>query len=146
MDDDAEALKTALDALEDVASGGTVIQYVVGLAAAVVRLRERCTVLQETADDLERLFELHRERERPWIKQWRAETGRTLALPDYGDMLVFIAARADRAIAGHDQICDGLEHGRVSGEDVVWFDTITTLWEFCAQFCDRKNPDDGADP
>ncbi len=143
IDYEAEALKTALDALEEVASGGSMLQYTVALSATVIRLRERCGHLQDRNDELKRLFELQRERARPWIERWRVATGKTLSVPDYGDMLGFICDRGDRAIAGHEAIRRGIEDGRVGGEDVVWFDTITTLWEHCVAFCDPPPVDDG---
>lgn len=37
------------------------------------------------------------------------------------------------------QIMAGLARGDVSGEDVVWFSTIETLWEFCATALDPEN-------
>ena len=41
--------------------------------------------------------------------------------------------------AGFTEICDRLERGEI-GEDVVWFDNWTTLWEFCSQFIGRDEP------
>jgi trehalose-6-phosphatase len=62
------------------------------LEAAVSRLKEE-------RDDLTRIFELQRKRERPWIERWRKETGKHDSVPGYGATLQWICDKADAAEA-----------------------------------------------
>lgn len=44
---------------------------------------------------------------------------------------------------GFDDICSRLETGEMctlNDTDIVWFDGITTLWDYCANYCNRPAP------
>lgn len=47
-------------------------------------------------------------------------------------------AELKRLRKGIAEIMAGLVSGEVGGEDVVWFSTIETLWEFCASLLDPE--------
>lgn len=47
--------------------------------------------------------------------------------------------------AGFERIKAGLSRGKI-GDDVVWFDSITTLWDFCDQLLNRRVPHDQSVP
>jgi hypothetical protein len=52
--------------------------------------------LQEELEAHDHTLALQWKRERPWVDEWRDETGRHDTLPDYGDMLSWLA---DKIIA-----------------------------------------------
>ncbi len=57
--------------------------------------------VQSVMDDnvsLNHIFELQATRERPWIERWRKETGKENCLPDYGEMLAWLAGKADEGL------------------------------------------------
>lgn len=49
--------------------------------------------------ELTHIFELQREREKPWIERWRQETGKELTLPDYGELLNWLFDNLDQQTA-----------------------------------------------
>ena len=60
------------------------------LLAEVHRLRAELDDLTELADAQRRIAS---ERERPYVEQWRRETGKANTLPDYGDLLHWVIGK-----------------------------------------------------
>ncbi len=63
----------------------------------VHEIEKRVEAAEEEVREYDQLLELHRKREQPWIAAWQAATGKDGTLPDYGDMLAWIAGRAEAA-------------------------------------------------
>jgi hypothetical protein len=55
--------------------------------------------LFEEVQEWEQLNDMLREREKPWIERWRAETGHHWSLPDYGELIAWIIDKSDARIA-----------------------------------------------
>lgn len=62
--------------------------------SALALITERLAALEADVEIHWASLELFRRREAPWIEQWRQETGEHLSLPDYGDMLAWLAGKA----------------------------------------------------
>jgi len=87
-------------------------------------LRARLVAAEEDVEAFERLSELQRRRERPWIARWRRETGKVLVLPDYGEMLAWIVSKVEAAereaerlreeLVSHAKCLEELETDRVT--------------------------------
>lgn len=71
-------------------------------AAAIRDLGDAAlAAVQETlneADELRALFDLQREREKPWIARWQQAVGKPDTLPDYGAFLGWLFDRLDQVV------------------------------------------------
>lgn len=72
--------------------------------------------LQAQVDEYDHLFELQRQRERPWLEQWREETGKHDTLPDYGETLNWLMTKAEQARAECQQLQKELEWAKSSNQ------------------------------
>lgn len=79
-------------------------EYLVQGAAAI-------EALVDDRDGYERIFELQRKRERPWIERWRAAVGKPNTIPDYGKFLEYLLDELERlqAIVNNPQTVNFLD-------------------------------------
>ena len=98
------------------------------LLAEVRRLRTELDELTESADMQHRIASA---RERPYVEQWRLETGKPNTLPDYGDLLHWVIEKNKALRTSLDillRACEaGAYTGRTSGAVVQARTTLEVL-------------------